>query len=42
MKIKLVLFDLDGTLIQSTEIIMNSFRETFNKYFKKVDKSIYG
>ena len=37
MKIKLVLFDLDGTLIQSTEIIMNSFRETFKKYFNNVD-----
>ena len=35
--IKLVLFDLDGTLIQSTELIMEAFRVTFNAYFKDVD-----
>lgn len=35
--IKLVLFDLDGTLIQSTELIMESFRVTFKQFFKDVD-----
>lgn len=35
--IKLVLFDLDGTLIQSTELIMESFRVTFKTFFKDVD-----
>ena len=35
--IKLVLFDLDGTLIQSTELIMEAFRVTFKTYFPKVD-----
>lgn len=33
---KLVLFDLDGTLIQSTEVIMETFVLTFKKYFKDV------
>lgn len=35
--IKLVLFDLDGTLIKSTELIMEAFRVTFKKYFPEVD-----
>ena len=35
--IKLVLFDLDGTLIQSTELIMEAFRVTFKKYFPEVN-----
>lgn len=34
--IKLVLFDLDGTLLKSTEIIMDAFVITFEKYFKEV------
>lgn len=34
--IKLVLFDLDGTLLQSTEIIMETFVITFKKYFKDI------
>lgn len=34
--IGLVLFDLDGTLIQSTEVIMETFVITFEKYFKEV------
>lgn len=34
--ISLVLFDLDGTLIQSTEVIMETFKITFDKYFKDV------
>jgi HAD superfamily hydrolase (TIGR01549 family) len=34
--ISLVLFDLDGTLIQSTEVIMETFKVTFDKYFKDV------
>lgn len=38
--IKLVLFDLDGTLIQSTELIMEAFRVTFQKYFKDVDVEV--
>jgi len=31
--IKTVLFDLDGTLIQTTEIIIDTFKVTFKKYF---------
>lgn len=34
--IKLVLFDLDGTLLKSTEIIMEAFVITFKKYFKDI------
>ena len=34
--IKLVLFDLDGTLLKSTEIIMETFVITFKKYFKDI------
>lgn len=34
--IKLVLFDLDGTLLKSTEIIMEAFVITFKKYFKEI------
>lgn len=34
--IKLVLFDLDGTLLKSTEIIMDTFVITFKKYFKDI------
>ncbi len=34
--IGLVLFDLDGTLIQSTEVIMETFVITFKKYFKDI------
>lgn len=34
--IKLVLFDLDGTLLKSTEIIMDAFVITFEKYFKDI------
>jgi HAD superfamily hydrolase (TIGR01549 family) len=30
---KLILFDLDGTLIQSTEIILNVFDQMIKKYF---------
>jgi HAD superfamily hydrolase (TIGR01549 family) len=37
--IKLVLFDLDGTLIQTTKIILETFRETFNYFFKNVELS---
>ncbi len=33
---KLILFDLDGTLIKSTGIIMDVFRMTFEKYFPTV------
>jgi HAD superfamily hydrolase (TIGR01509 family) len=33
---KLVLLDLDGTLIQSTEVIMETFKITFDKFFKDV------
>ena len=32
-KIKTILFDLDGTLIQTTGIILSTFRETFSKFF---------
>ena len=31
--IKTVLFDLDGTLIQTTEIIIDTFKVAFKKYF---------
>lgn len=34
--IKLVLFDLDGTLLKSTEIIMDAFVISFKKYFKDI------
>ena len=33
---KLILFDLDGTLIQSTGIIVEVFKMTFNKFFPNV------
>jgi len=33
---KVVLLDLDGTLIQSTEVIMETFKITFDKFFKGV------
>jgi len=32
---KLILFDLDGTLIQSTEIILNVFRKVIKTYFNE-------
>jgi HAD superfamily hydrolase (TIGR01509 family) len=34
--IKVVLFDLDGTLIQTTEPIMETFKITFEHFFKEV------
>ena len=34
---KVVLFDLDGTLIQSTELIMEAFEVTFEKYFPEIN-----
>jgi HAD superfamily hydrolase (TIGR01509 family) len=34
--IKCVLFDLDGTLIQTTEIILDAFRVTFKKFFPEL------
>ncbi len=34
--IKTFLFDLDGTLIQSPELILKTFKITFEKYFPKV------
>ena len=34
--IKTFLFDLDGTLIQTPEIILKTFRITFEKYFPEV------
>jgi HAD superfamily hydrolase (TIGR01509 family) len=37
--IKCVLFDLDGTLIQSTEIIIETFKATFQKYFPQIQIS---
>jgi HAD superfamily hydrolase (TIGR01509 family) len=37
--IKCVLFDLDGTLIQTTEIIINTFKITFEKYFPELKLS---
>jgi HAD superfamily hydrolase (TIGR01509 family) len=33
-KMKLILFDLDGTLIQSTDIILSVFDQMIKKYFK--------
>jgi HAD superfamily hydrolase (TIGR01549 family) len=33
MNIKTILFDLDGTLIQTTELIIEAFKDTFNHYF---------
>jgi pyrophosphatase PpaX len=38
-KIKTILFDLDGTLIQTTEIILSTFRETFNRFFPHISIS---
>jgi len=35
--IKTVLFDLDGTLIQTTEIIIDTFKVTFKKYFPELN-----
>src|SRR5690625_4427682 len=41
MNIKTVLFDLDGTLIDTNELINQSFRHTFNKYkFEFTDSEI--
>src|SRR5690625_6626221 len=41
MNIKTVLFDLDGTLIDTNELINESFRHTFNKYkFEFTDSEI--
>src|SRR5699024_2469043 len=41
MNIKTVLFDLDGTLIDTNELINESFRHTFNKYkFEFTDTDI--
>ncbi|HOI84965.1 MAG TPA: HAD-IA family hydrolase [Acholeplasmataceae bacterium] len=37
--IKCVLFDLDGTLIQTTEIIIETFKVTFQKYFPHIQLS---
>ncbi len=34
---KTLLFDLDGTLIKTTEIILETFVETFQKYFPEVE-----
>lgn len=34
--IKCVLFDLDGTLIQTTGIIIDAFKVTFKKYFPNI------
>lgn len=34
--IRLVLFDLDGTLLKSTEIIMDAFVITFKEFFKDI------
>jgi HAD superfamily hydrolase (TIGR01549 family) len=34
---KLILFDLDGTLIQSTDIILSVFEQMISKYFPKVE-----
>ncbi|MFA7106277.1 MAG: HAD hydrolase-like protein, partial [Candidatus Izemoplasmatales bacterium] len=31
-KINTILFDLDGTLVDSNELIIYSFKETFKKY----------
>ncbi len=35
-KIKTVLFDLDGTLIETTGIILSTFREAFDKFLPNV------
>ncbi len=37
--IKCVLFDLDGTLIQTTEIIIDAFKMTFKKFFPELKLS---
>jgi HAD superfamily hydrolase (TIGR01549 family) len=37
--IKLVLFDLDGTLIQTTKIILDTFKDTFNHFFPNEELS---
>ena len=37
--IKTFLFDLDGTLIQTPEIILKTFKMTFEKYFPEVKLS---
>ena len=34
---KTILFDLDGTLIQTPEIILKAFKQTFETYLKEVD-----
>jgi len=38
-KLDTILFDLDGTLINTNEIIINSFRGTFEKHFPKLSLS---
>ena len=43
-KLDTILFDLDGTLINTNDIIINSFRSTFIRHFPKVevtDKDIH-
>lgn len=37
MTIKTILFDLDGTLIQTPEIILSTFKELFDHYIPEVD-----
>jgi len=37
LKIEAVLFDLDGTLINTNNLILNSFKYTFKTYFKNTD-----
>lgn len=36
---KTILFDLDGTLIETTKIILDTFEETFEKFFPEVKLS---
>ena len=36
-KLDTILFDLDGTLINTNEIIINSFKSTFERHFPEVD-----
>ena len=35
-KLDTILFDLDGTLIDTNEIIINSFESTFKKHFPEI------
>lgn len=39
MKIHTILFDLDGTLIDTNELIIESFTHTFNEYGKKLSRA---